>query len=64
MLNILFFAIGLTFLLRGFLELLNISFSLFCVNSKLPIKPGSWAVITACTDGLGLGLSEELAKKV
>lgn len=58
----LFFAYGALTLLKAVLTILNCLLPFVC-KSKFTYQKGSWAIVTACTDGLGLGFVEELAKR-
>jgi len=45
------------------LNFLHFVYRYFVRSGINPKKFGSWAVVTGCTDGIGLAISEELAKK-
>ena len=60
--GVVFFAYGVLTLSHFLLSLLETLWSSFTYKGFYYPK-GSWAIITACTDGLGLGFSEELAKR-
>ena len=62
-LEVFFFTIGCIFVLRLCLESGMIIWSLLACGKISQFKKGNWAVVTACTDGLGLGFSETLAKQ-
>lgn len=49
-------------LIKVLLSLLNCFLSIF-YRKKFRYQKGTWAIVTACTDGLGLGFTEELAKR-
>ncbi|OMJ73544.1 hypothetical protein SteCoe_27736 [Stentor coeruleus] len=57
------FIVGFCYLARISLELLNIILGIFEWGNDYTFQPDTWAIITACTDGFGLGFAEELAKK-
>jgi 17beta-estradiol 17-dehydrogenase / very-long-chain 3-oxoacyl-CoA reductase len=62
MLETIFFCVGLSFLTRYIF--LCVSFIRSQVGSSMHLElKGSWAVITACTDGIGLGFSQVLASQ-
>lgn len=58
-----FFVIGLIYSLKLILELSNIIFGLTKTGSGFTYQKGAWAIVTAGAGGLGLGFSEELARK-
>lgn len=58
----LFFIYGVLTLLKVFLSILNCLLP-FIRKNKFNYQKGTWAIVTACTDGLGLGFVEELAKR-
>jgi 17beta-estradiol 17-dehydrogenase / very-long-chain 3-oxoacyl-CoA reductase len=62
MLESLLFCIGLSFISRYIF--LFVSFIRSQIGSSMHLElKGSWAVITACTDGIGLGFSQVLASQ-
>jgi 17beta-estradiol 17-dehydrogenase / very-long-chain 3-oxoacyl-CoA reductase len=61
MLSYFFFAWGIMYLTGLFIVLARFAKSL-TAKSNLSKYHGSWALITACTDGIGLGFAEECAK--
>jgi 17beta-estradiol 17-dehydrogenase / very-long-chain 3-oxoacyl-CoA reductase len=65
MLNIenILFLIGLNCLLHVLLMLANIASSLLANKNLADYGQGSWALITACTDGIGKGFAQTLAKQ-
>lgn len=56
------FLIGFAYITQLVLDFLNTLYALFWKNLHLPYEQ-TWALITASTDGIGLGFAEELAKK-
>ena len=63
MFEYLLFAIGLSALISVLFEVKNIITTLFA-NKDLSVDGrGSWALITACTDGIGQGFAVTLAKQ-
>jgi 17beta-estradiol 17-dehydrogenase / very-long-chain 3-oxoacyl-CoA reductase len=61
MLDYFFFSWGIIYLTGLFIVLARFAKSL-TAKSNLSKYHGSWALITACTDGIGLGFAEECAK--
>lgn len=61
MLNTLFFSIGFLYILSILFYFFNM-FKSLTSSFNLSIYKDSWALVTACTDGIGLGFSEILAK--
>lgn len=57
------FVVGFCYLTKISLELLNIILGISEYGNNFAFQQGTWAIITACTDGFGLGFAEELAKK-
>lgn len=60
--GLIFFAFGMLTLSQFLLSVFETLWSSFSYKSFYYPKD-TWAIVTACTDGLGLGFSEELAKK-
>ncbi|OMJ83003.1 hypothetical protein SteCoe_16154 [Stentor coeruleus] len=63
MLETFFFIIGLNSTLYLFFSALNIVKSILSSNNLSAYGKGSWALITGCTDGIGEGFTETLAKQ-
>jgi 17beta-estradiol 17-dehydrogenase / very-long-chain 3-oxoacyl-CoA reductase len=61
MLSILFFSIGFFYLLKICLYVVNMMRSLKS-SFDLSAYKDSWALVTACTDGIGLGFAQTLAQ--
>lgn len=60
-LDLTFFAVGFLYLIKGFLYLAVFARS-YWPTGKWTNNCNSWALVTACTDGIGLGFAQELAK--
>jgi 17beta-estradiol 17-dehydrogenase / very-long-chain 3-oxoacyl-CoA reductase len=60
--NILFL-LGLNYLLSAFFTLARIATALLANKDVVAYGNNSWALITACTDGIGKGFAQTLAKK-
>ncbi|OMJ78458.1 hypothetical protein SteCoe_21744 [Stentor coeruleus] len=58
-----FFIIGLNALVSISFRAFNILKSYLCTNDLSKYGKGSWALITGCTDGIGQGFTETLAKE-
>ena len=58
-----FFAIGLKIVIEELLDIKNIILSLFSNKDLSTYGIKSWALVTACTDGIGQGFAVILAKK-
>lgn len=63
MLETFFFIVGLNSTLCLFFFVLNIARSMLSSNNLNEYDKGSWALITGCTDGIGEGFTETLAKQ-
>jgi short-subunit dehydrogenase len=62
MIEIVLFALGLCEILKVLFTLFNNIKPLF-LSKEPKLTPGTWAIITACTDGIGKGFSESFAKR-
>lgn len=61
LLEILLFFLGFSYLLKAFTHVYNFVILLFCRTQVFKYGK-SWALVTACTDGIGLGFTHELAR--
>ena len=57
------FAIGINFIIERLLHVRNVIVSLRANKNLEDYGKNSWAIITACTDGIGQGFAVTLAKK-
>jgi 17beta-estradiol 17-dehydrogenase / very-long-chain 3-oxoacyl-CoA reductase len=62
MIEIFGFILGITWIVEFFLTFMNYLKPVI-FGRKLNVHQGTWAVITACTDGIGKGFAESLAKR-
>jgi 17beta-estradiol 17-dehydrogenase / very-long-chain 3-oxoacyl-CoA reductase len=62
MIELIFFIFGACQVVELLMTLTNYIKPLF-LSKEPKLTPGTWAVITACTDGIGKGFAESLAKR-